>query len=177
MTFPLGSINLLQQLTELRETFYLLDHQFIIKEDNPGTVRQRSYIGQGIGKQHRTSMSSSGAPFSPNLHVSTNPEALQSLSSWVFREALLSCHDSLNQWLLIQPPGPHLLPEVRDGTQSSNSLVTWLVLPATSPYLQVRSRSHLINTTRDNFVTLNTQEIRRLWRTVSREPWMKTNYM
>ena len=31
MTPPLGSINLLEQLTELRETIYLLDYQFIVE--------------------------------------------------------------------------------------------------------------------------------------------------
>ena len=41
-SFPasfLGSINFLEQLTELRETFYLLDHWFFIKGCNLGTVR------------------------------------------------------------------------------------------------------------------------------------------
>ena len=38
--FPsLGLINLLQQLTELREIFYLLDHWFIIKRYNSGKAR------------------------------------------------------------------------------------------------------------------------------------------
>ena len=32
MTPSLGSINLLEQLTDLRETFYLLDCWFIIKD-------------------------------------------------------------------------------------------------------------------------------------------------
>ena len=31
MTPSLGSINLLEQLTELRETIYLLDYQFIVE--------------------------------------------------------------------------------------------------------------------------------------------------
>ena len=32
MTPSLGSINLLEWLTELKETFYLLDHWFIMKD-------------------------------------------------------------------------------------------------------------------------------------------------
>ena len=43
-SFPpsfLGSINFLEQLTELRETFFLLDHCFFIKGCNLGTVRQK----------------------------------------------------------------------------------------------------------------------------------------
>ena len=35
----LDLINLLEWLTELRETFYLLDYQFIIGGYNPGTAR------------------------------------------------------------------------------------------------------------------------------------------
>ena len=35
----LGLTNLLEQLTELRETFYLLDDQFIIKRYNSETAR------------------------------------------------------------------------------------------------------------------------------------------
>ena len=46
----LGSINLLGHLTELRETFYLLDYWFIIKGYNSGTARWKRDIGQGMGK-------------------------------------------------------------------------------------------------------------------------------
>ena len=39
MTSSLGSINLLEQLPELRETFYLLDDWFTTKGCNSGTAR------------------------------------------------------------------------------------------------------------------------------------------
>ena len=39
MTPSLGLINLLEQLTELRGTLYLLDHWFVEKGYNPGTAR------------------------------------------------------------------------------------------------------------------------------------------
>lgn len=40
LNYPsLGLINLLKQLTELRETFFLLDYWFIIKGYNSETVR------------------------------------------------------------------------------------------------------------------------------------------
>ena len=45
MTPSLGSINLQEWLTELRGTFYLLDHQFIIKGYNSGTAKWKSCIG------------------------------------------------------------------------------------------------------------------------------------
>ena len=44
----LSLISLLEQLTELRETFYLLDHQFIIRGYNPGTARWKRSIAQGM---------------------------------------------------------------------------------------------------------------------------------
>lgn len=47
-TFYLGSINLLKQLTELRETYYLLRYWFIITEYNLGTARWKRRTGQGI---------------------------------------------------------------------------------------------------------------------------------
>ena len=39
MTPSSGFINLLEWLTECRETFYSLDYQFIVKGYNPGTAR------------------------------------------------------------------------------------------------------------------------------------------
>ena len=43
-------INLIEQFTELRETFYLVDHWFITKEYNSGTTKW--VIGQHRGKRH-----------------------------------------------------------------------------------------------------------------------------
>lgn len=63
--------NLLLWLTELRETFYLLDHQFITKWYNSGTSRWKMHK-TGIVKGLRVSMPSPGVPRSPNLHVFTN---------------------------------------------------------------------------------------------------------
>ena len=42
-------IHLLGQLRELREIFYLLDDQFIIKGFNLGTIRQKRCIGHDMG--------------------------------------------------------------------------------------------------------------------------------
>ena len=73
MTLSLGLINLLEQLPELRDTFYLQDYRFVIK----GAARwKRRIIAEYVGKGHRASMPSPGTPLSPNLHVFTNPELL-----------------------------------------------------------------------------------------------------
>ena len=76
MTPYLVSINLLEQLTELRELLYLLNYQFIIKGDNSETARWKRSIGQDMGKVHGVSMPSPREPFSLHLHIFTNPESL-----------------------------------------------------------------------------------------------------
>lgn len=53
-------VNLLEQLTELRETFYLLDNQFITKACNSGIARWKRCIGQSLRKGCRASIPSSG---------------------------------------------------------------------------------------------------------------------
>lgn len=51
-TPSLGSINLLESLIELRETFYFLDHWFIIKGYNPGTPSWKRCIGWDVREGH-----------------------------------------------------------------------------------------------------------------------------
>ena len=53
-----------------------------------------------MGKGCRGFTPSPGALCSPNLHVLTNLEAVQTLSSLVFMEAPSHSHDWLNHWLL-----------------------------------------------------------------------------
>ena len=79
-TPSLGSINLLEQLTELRETFYLLDYWFIIKGYNSGTARLKRCIGQSKGKGLGVSTPSPSLLLPPNLHVFTYPEAFRTPS-------------------------------------------------------------------------------------------------
>ena len=62
-------INLLHWLTELREIFYLLDHQFVVKEYNSGASRWNSKLW---GKGHRASMPSLSLPLAQHLHMLTN---------------------------------------------------------------------------------------------------------
>lgn len=56
VTPSLGLINLLEQFTDLRKTFYLLDYWFIIKGYNSGTARWKRCTRQGMGKGYRASM-------------------------------------------------------------------------------------------------------------------------
>lgn len=69
-------INLLEQFTELRETFFLLDNQLSIKGYNSGTFRLENCIGQGMGKELGVCMSSPGASLTQLLHMVINPEVL-----------------------------------------------------------------------------------------------------
>lgn len=81
MLFASGFINLVEQFTELRETFYLKDHRFIHCEHNSGTAGWRRCIARS-GKRHGPSMLSEG-PLEPPC----------AQSPWVFMEASLHRHD------------------------------------------------------------------------------------
>ena len=87
----LGLTNLLEQLTELRETFCSLDHGFSIKGYNSETARWNRYLKQGIGKEYQSPS---------DLHVLTNSEVLQTPSFGVSIKASLHRHDWLSHWLL-----------------------------------------------------------------------------
>jgi len=65
-------IDLPEWPTELRETFYLLDHQSVIKGCNLGTSRWKRGGGRCMGNRAELSSPS----LSPHLHMFTSPEAL-----------------------------------------------------------------------------------------------------
>ena len=74
-------IHLLEQFTEFRETFYSLDHWFIMKGYNSGTARWKRHIEQGIEKGLRMSLLplSATRPKCPRVHQpgsSLNPALL-----------------------------------------------------------------------------------------------------
>ena len=73
----LGSINLLKWLTELRDTLYLLDHQFIIKGYNSGKAQWKKCLGQDTEKKSRPSVPPPRLLLSPHLYMLTHLEALQ----------------------------------------------------------------------------------------------------
>ena len=60
----LGSVDLLEQLTDLRETFYLLDSFSIIKGYNSGTARWKKCIRECMGQEYGAFILSLGAPVS-----------------------------------------------------------------------------------------------------------------
>ena len=66
MTPSLGSIHLLEHLTELGETFYSLVHQFIIKECNSGTARWERCMGRSAWERAGSFHALLGPP--PRLH-------------------------------------------------------------------------------------------------------------
>lgn len=130
-TLSFSSINLLKWLTELREIFYLLDDEFIIK----GTARWNRCIGQGMGKRSMELRVVGTLPVSPHVHhpgSSLNPVLLVSM------KALSHRHDWLKHWPLllnaISSPAPLPRNQGRGGTESSNCLITRLVPLATSSH-------------------------------------------
>ena len=98
---PPGSINLLRQLTKLRETFCLLDHQFIIKGYNSGTARWKRCLEPGMGGREQRSHALMKCTTLLKSHVFTHLEALQTPSFWVFIEASLHRHDCSNPQPLV----------------------------------------------------------------------------
>ena len=106
----LDLIDLLEWLIKLRETFYLVDHQFNIKEYNSGTARWKRCLGQSMGTGHKASMPSPGTPLFPHFHVFINLEAPQTLTFWVFFRGFIT------KARLIKSLA------VGDGTQSSTPL-------------------------------------------------------
>ena len=81
----LCSINVWEQLTGLRETFYLLDHWFIIKGYNSGTARWKGGLEQGTGRRYKFPCLLQGrhSPSTAQIHQpwsSLNPTLLGILS-------------------------------------------------------------------------------------------------
>ena len=106
-TSSLGSINLLEQLTELRETFCSPGYWFIIKGYNSGTARWKRYEGQGTWEGFRASMSSQRCTTLSFTYVH-QVEAFWTLSfgfSWKIH--YIGMTDKItDHWQLIQPPAP-----------------------------------------------------------------------
>ena len=88
MASYLGSISLLEQLTELRETYYLLHYWFIITAYNSETARRKRwhrarYLGWGVELP---------CPLYGHMQLA-NQEALQTPPSCVFVEVSLYTRD------------------------------------------------------------------------------------
>lgn len=128
-TPSLGSINLLKWLTELREAFYLLNHQFVMQGQNSGTAWLKSWVGQRRGEEGTDLPCPSSPTLAPYLQVFTNQKLPWVLSFGVSIKALLH--------KLIKPltfhhqstPAPLLSQEVGGGgggRQLKAPLIMWL---------------------------------------------------
>ena len=83
-------------------------------------------------------------PLSLNLHVFTDPGALWTLTSGFLWRLCYTGFDWLNHWPLViefTSSASPLSMEGRGVTESSNSLITWLVPLTTSPILRCFQKS------------------------------------
>lgn len=92
MTPSFGSINLLEWFTELREIFYILIYQLILKVYNSGTTSRKRLRGQSMGKRLGTYMPSLGMILSMHFHMST----MQKLS----KPCPVGFYGGLNKYLI-----------------------------------------------------------------------------
>ena len=135
-TPSLGSINLLGQLTELRGTFYSLDHWFLIKGYNSVSQMEemhRARCEERVQSFH-TLPGLSTLPTSPHVHQpgsSLNPVLLGVYTGFVTQARSiksLAIGDGFN----FQLPSPPLISG--SGTESSNPLIKKLVPLAANPH-------------------------------------------
>ena len=142
---------------------------------NSWTARWKRYTGQGMGEGHRASMPSPGC-HSPQIFMCSptwkplNPIILGfyggfNTYTWLIKSLVTG------DWLIASPLP--FLGRQGVGTKSSNPLLTWFVHLATSPHLQVGSKSHLIKTTRDTFML---SLLSKHFRSSVPETRMKTKY-
>lgn len=128
MTPSLGLINLLKQLIELREIFYLPDYGAVIKGYNSGTGREKRCPGQDT--ERRTEGSSSLWVY----HSFTNPEALQTHAFGVFMGGFITQVWLINSLAIGQSPAPLLSLEVRKVELTKFwSLILWLIFSGIQP--------------------------------------------
>ena len=150
----LGFINLLEQLTELRETFYLLDDRFITKDIIQEQLDGREAYSKVWGKGRDLPCALS-TPLSLRLPVFSHlGSKTPSPVLWGLYRVSWGRHNWLNDWPPIQPLAPLLFLDGY-GIESSNPSITRLVPLATSPQPQVLSTSHLISITKDTLLALH----------------------
>ena len=135
ITSSLDSINLLETFTEFRKMFYLLDHWFIRKGYNSGkaiwkkcTIRERTWNSHWL-------YGYTTLPKSPPAHQSLNSPQLH-LFEVLWR---LHCIGTMDESLAIGDWNPlSALPTFPDmgkaGLESSNPLITWLLLLVSSSW-------------------------------------------
>ena len=153
-----GSVNLLELLTELRETLTYIEH--FIEADGKGnrrTPRWRQCTGWGRWEGAWRSMPSLGAPFSQNIPGSSLDPTLVSL--WRLHHKGMIDHQLFSALSSFQ----------EDGAENSKlPIMAWSFWrPA---LIQESNQSHLIGTKG----TPITQEITGVSQTLCQERWSKT---
>ena len=132
----LGLVDMLKQLTGLRNTFYLLDHQFAIQGNNSEIGRQKRYIRQVMGKRHGACIPPLRAQLFSKLHVFINLEASEScpfgcllrshFTGMLIKSSLMTTNSTFRPSALTR--------DQRSGAGYINPLITWVVLLATSAH-------------------------------------------
>ena len=130
------SINLLKQLTELRETFWLQDYQSIIKRYNSETARKET-----CRKRYREEAKSFYTLWlrhslrSPRVHQHISSLTLLSFFFFLM-EASLHRHECWNHFPVFPSPEVGGVKDWKFQASSCymvSSVVTWLVQPASTP--------------------------------------------
>ena len=141
----LGFITLLEWLIKLRETFYLLDYWFIIKEYNSGTVRWKKMHRARHEERARDSHTLSKCtmlPKSPCVHHhgSSPKPILLGFLWWLHYIVIIDLiHWPLVIELNLQPLFP---PQWSgSGAGSSNLFITWLASHAGNTFLGTLGKS------------------------------------
>lgn len=147
----LGSIILLERLTELKETVYLLASRFIVKAYKSGTAGWKRCVGQGVGEGCGASLPAARMPLSPHLHL-FNLEALWTPAFRIVMEASLHTRGWLNHWPLEidSPSSPLEMGEVGLKVPTSSHMVS---SPGHQPHPWVGSTSHFTNITKDTLIS------------------------
>lgn len=87
-------INFLEQDTELRETFYLLDYQLMVTGYDSGTATLKRYVQQGIRKVPRATTSPPEHQYRwISTYAMTDKLSKLFLCFWEVMEASLHRHD------------------------------------------------------------------------------------
>ena len=129
--------NLLQWLTEFRETLYL-ELLVYYKWYNSGAAKAKRRTGQGTGKGHQASLPPLDTWSSQHLDGFANSGILQTPLLRGFMEIPLHRHNWLNHWPWVtecNSPAPLPFWGWGTGAENSNPVITCSVPPATSPQI------------------------------------------
>lgn len=155
----LGSINLQEQLTELKTPVYSLDYQCIMKGYNSGTSRWKRCLGQDIwegARRFHARLEHTSCPKFPRVHHprhSPNPLLLgfygdctwawliksSAIGGWSQHSPIPLPSQELSRWDRKFHPSNHLVGSLGPRPPSSSA-----------------SKSPLIHTTKDTFIVLIT---------------------